>query len=98
MERPVLFHDSRNTIYRVPFGAAPTLSRLTLRLDVAGCRIAGVGLRLWQENIGATLLPMELICDTEQTQTDAEQEKKFSKQRYSVTFSCLLYTSPSPRD
>lgn len=96
MERPVLFHDSRNTIYRVPFGAAPTLSRLTLRLDVAGCRIAGVGLRLWQENIGATLLPMELICDTEQTQTDAEQEKKFSKQRYSVTFSlpekgCLVW-------
>lgn len=96
MERPVLFHDSRNTIYRVPFGAAPTLSRLTLRLDVAGCRIAGVGLRLWQENIGAILLPMELICDTEQTQTDAEQEKNFPKERYSVTFSlpekgCLVW-------
>lgn len=88
MERPVLFHDSRNTIYRVPFGAAPTLSRLTLRLDVAGCRIAGVGLRLWQENIGATLLPMELICDTEQTRTDAEQEKNFQNKDTALPFPC----------
>lgn len=96
MERPVLFHDSRNTIYRAPFGAVPTQSRLTLRLDTEDDQIEKVFLRLWREEIGETLLPMEFASVRERKQNDTATEKKFIKQRYTVTFSlpekgCLVW-------
>lgn len=55
---PKIFHDSRDTLYRVPFGAAEAGSAVTLRLDVQGRGIEQVYVRLWQEQAGETLQPM----------------------------------------
>ena len=44
--RVTLFHDSFNTTYRLPTGAVPTGTRVTLRLSVAGARPQSVAARL----------------------------------------------------
>ena len=58
---PVVFHDSRSSFYRSPFGAVCTQSTVGLRL-IAAPPLDRVWLRLWQEGSGETLREME-ICD-----------------------------------
>ena len=58
--KPVIVHDSRNTIYRYPFGAVEAGSAVTLRCDVEGDGTEKVILRLWQEGAGETLVPMDV--------------------------------------
>lgn len=72
--RPELFHDSRNTLYRVPFGAAEAGTAVTLRLDVIGNDIEEVYVRLWQEGTGETLLPLHL---TEEHKNAGKAEGNF---------------------
>jgi len=57
--QPVIFHDSHNTTYRFPFGAAAAGSAITLRCDVEGDGSEEVFLRLWKQDAGETLFPME---------------------------------------
>ena len=52
-----LYHNSRITAYRSPYGAVPLGTDLTLRLDVRGERPEGVYLRLWTGQ--ETRIPME---------------------------------------
>lgn len=54
-----LFHDSRQSQYRSPFGAAATGSQITLALDVYDLPEGQVYLRLWQDR--EILIPMEQI-------------------------------------
>ena len=96
MERPVLFHDSRSTIYRAPFGAVPACGRITLRLDAAGSRFTRVLLRLWQEGTGETLVPMQLLRKGESKGKETGTGKTLLRQRYTVTVSlpetgCLVW-------
>ena len=56
---PVITHDSRNTIYRYPFGAVEAGSAITLRCDVEGDGTEQVVLRMWQEGAGETLTVMQ---------------------------------------
>lgn len=51
-----LFHDSRQTKYRSPYGAAPVGGRLTLSLDAAEAGDCQAFVRLWQTE--ELLLPM----------------------------------------
>lgn len=50
-------HDSQNSRYREPQGAAPAGSTVALRLFAPGCH--GASVRLWQEGVGETMVPMK---------------------------------------
>lgn len=53
-------HNSHQDTYRRPFGAQPVGGRVHLALDVRdGGGISGVSLRIWQDGVGETLLPMQ---------------------------------------
>ena len=75
--QPVIIHDSRNTIYRYPFGAVEAGSAVTLRCDVEGDGTEKVILRLWQEGAGETLVPMKAEQWKRKRET-AEKEKTLS--------------------
>lgn len=51
-----LYHNSRQSAYRSPFGAAPVGSTVTLSIDARLHKGSHIFLRLWQD--GETLLPM----------------------------------------
>ena len=53
----LIYHNSHDTAYRRPFGAAAVSSTVTLRLDAPGA--VSADLRLWRDGLGETLLPME---------------------------------------
>jgi len=55
------YHHSRLHTYRHPQGALPCGTEVTLSADVAGdCLAARIELRLWSDDAGETLLPMQL--------------------------------------
>ena len=53
------YHDSRETLYRNPFGAAPVGGTVVLRLDVRGDAGATATLRTWIDGVGEEFVPME---------------------------------------
>ncbi|MBQ3107632.1 MAG: 4-alpha-glucanotransferase [Firmicutes bacterium] len=53
----LIYHNSQDLNYRRPFGAAAVSSKLSLTLEAAGA--ASCLLRLWSDDTGETLLPME---------------------------------------
>ncbi|MEE3381421.1 MAG: 4-alpha-glucanotransferase [Succiniclasticum sp.] len=57
-----LFHDSRNTAYRYPFGAVPAGTVVTLRLDVRGTGTEAVFLRLWVHD-HEEKVPMQVVWE-----------------------------------
>ena len=72
--KPVITHDSRNTIYRYPFGAVEAGSAVTLRCDVEGDGTEKVILRLWQEGAVETLVAMQPeVWKRKQLQTEKEE-------------------------
>ena len=72
--KPVITHDSRNTIYRYPFGAVEVGSAVTLRCDVEGDGTEKVILRLWQEGAVETLVAMQSeVWKRKQLQTEKEE-------------------------
>lgn len=59
MEKVMLYHDSRHLYYRLPFGAVPAESIVTLRLGASpDMADADVTVRLWINGIGEQLYPM----------------------------------------
>ena len=52
------YHDSRDTLYRNPYGAAPVGGAVVLKLDVGGDRDASATLRTWVDGVGETFVPM----------------------------------------
>lgn len=52
----LIYHNSHDTAYRRPFGAAEISSRVTLALDATDA--AAVTLRLWRDGVGETRVPM----------------------------------------
>ena len=52
------YHDSRDALYRNPFGAAPVGGTVVLRLDVGGVSDATVTLRTWIDGEGEGFVPM----------------------------------------
>lgn len=50
-------HNSQNSRFRSPLGAAACGESVTLSLFAPGC--SGASLRLWQEGIGETMVPMK---------------------------------------
>lgn len=52
------YHDSRNRLYRSPFGAAPLGSSVKLSLDVGGATGASCSLRIWIDGEGESFVPM----------------------------------------
>lgn len=53
------YHDSRDPLYRNPFGAAPVGGTVVLRLDVGGDAGASATLRTWIDGVGEGFAPME---------------------------------------
>ena len=53
------FHDSRQAIYRQPYGAVPVGTDVTLSLDVWEDDGAAALCRTWVDGVGETLFPME---------------------------------------
>lgn len=55
-----VYHNSHELIYRDPFGAVATNTEITLALDLSDAASGYLCfLRLWQEDLGETLLPMQ---------------------------------------
>lgn len=52
------YHDSRNRLYRNPFGAAKLGSTVRLSLDVGGATGASCSLRIWIDGKGESFIPM----------------------------------------
>ncbi len=52
-----LFHDSRDLVYRSPFGAVKTGTRIRLAVRAEGAQ--EVTLRCWQDDLGVILCPMK---------------------------------------
>ena len=52
------YHDSRDRLYRSPFGAAPVGGTVTLRIDVGGDRGARCTLRTWIDGVGEGFFEM----------------------------------------
>ena len=52
-------HVSSESSYRQPFGAAPLGGVVTLAIDVTGDDVVSCDLRLWTDEDGETLIPME---------------------------------------
>ena len=52
------YHDSRNGLYRSPFGAVPVGGSVRLRLDVGGATGATVSVRTWIDGVGEGFVPM----------------------------------------
>ena len=50
-------HNSQERRYREPIGAATVGCTVTLRLFAPGC--SGASVRLWQEGVGETMVPMQ---------------------------------------
>lgn len=48
------YHNSRNPVYRAPFGALPLGSSVTLAIDVYNVQVEHVTLRAWQDSKGET--------------------------------------------
>jgi 4-alpha-glucanotransferase len=98
--KTLLYHDSRNTAYRFPFGAVPAGTAVTLRLDVQGDGTEAVFLRLWiddKEVRYPMTCPDEPPVDparpldeqkTECRDSDTEEKETDSvrNRRYEVTF------------
>ena len=63
-----LYHDSRDDLYRVPYGAVPAGTEVTLRLRAAAGDLSEATVRVWDsfEELQA-LLPMEVVA-TDPTQ------------------------------
>lgn len=57
-----LFHDSRNTAYRYPFGAVSAATVVTLRLDVRGRGTEAVFVRLWVHD-HEEKVPMQVVWE-----------------------------------
>jgi len=68
-----LYHDSRNSLYRTPFGAVETGTRVTLRLDAADGGWTGCALRLWVDGKG-------------EKRIDMTEERRGEDRRFSCTF------------
>ncbi|MCK4316423.1 MAG: alpha-amylase, partial [Anaerolineae bacterium] len=61
-----LGHDSRDDLYRVPWGAVTTGTPVTLRFRTFHDDVTDVTLRVWSTAAGAqTLYPMELVATTD---------------------------------
>jgi glycosidase len=61
-----LGHNSRDSLYRVPWGAVTTGTPVTLRLRTFHDDVTDVTLRVWTTEAGAqTLYPMELVATTD---------------------------------
>ncbi|MBC7871752.1 MAG: glycoside hydrolase family 13 protein, partial [Chitinophagaceae bacterium] len=61
----LLLHDSRDDLYRNPFGAVPIGTTVTLRLRAAHGDLDAVGLRLYSSAIGTvTVLPLHVTTTT----------------------------------
>jgi glycosidase len=61
-----LGHDSRDDMYRVPWGAVTTGTPVTLRFRTYHDDVTGVTLRVWSTAAGAqTLYPMERVASTD---------------------------------
>ncbi len=58
-----IYHNTRDERYRKPFGAAKTGSKVRLRIDVRDEKPDKVFVRSWEDGIGETLYPMELVSD-----------------------------------
>lgn len=52
------YHDSRDSRYRIPFGAAPAGGTVTLGLSIGGDSGAHVALRTWVDGEGEAFVPM----------------------------------------
>ena len=52
------YHDSRDSRYRIPFGAAPTGGTVTLGLSIGGDSGAHVALRTWVDGEGEAFVPL----------------------------------------
>ena len=52
------YHDSRDSRYRIPFGAAPAGGTVTLGLSTGGDSGAHVALRTWVDGEGEAFVPM----------------------------------------
>ena len=76
--QPVIIHDSRNTVFRYPFGAVEAGSSVALRCEVEGDGTEKVMLRLWIDGAGESLLKMEEESwqRKETKKRPAEEEKK----------------------
>jgi glycosidase len=63
-----LFHDSRDDLYRVPYGAVPAGTEVTLRIRAAAGDLSEATVRVWDsfEELQA-LVPMEVVA-TDPTQ------------------------------
>ena len=63
-----LYHDSRDDLYRVPYGAVPAETEVTLRLRAAAGDLSEATVRVWDsfEELQA-LVPMEVVA-TDPTQ------------------------------
>ena len=63
-----LYHDSRDDVYRVPYGAVPAGTEVTLRMRAAAGDLSEATVRVWDsfEELQA-LVPMELVA-TDPTQ------------------------------
>lgn len=62
-----LGHDSRDDLYRVPWGAVTTGTPVTLRLRTFHNDVSDVTLRVWSTAAEAqTLYPMELVATTDE--------------------------------
>ena len=62
-----IIHNSHILKYRNNFGAIATGNTVTIRIKVAReLEVAKVSLRLWQENIGETVVEMEIGADFEE--------------------------------
>ena len=90
-------------------GSAEILQELRLKLSPQGDVVSPRGRALTEEVFGAALTPVEVvttICqDVRETGTEALlkynkalDKADLSKEQLRVPLSCLLYTSPSPRD
>ena len=55
------FHDSRNTVYRAPYGAVRPGTSVTLQIDVFDAPNAAVVLRTWTEGAGECRHAMEPV-------------------------------------
>ena len=57
-----LEHDSRNDFYRVPFGAVPTSTPITLRFRTYAGDVTDVRARVWDTTLGAqAFYPLSLV-------------------------------------
>jgi len=81
--QPVIIHDSRNTVYRCPFGAVEAGSAITLRCDVEGDGTEQVTLRVWQEGAGETLTVMQPE-KWKRKQETLKKEKTISAEKVSL--------------